>query len=164
MGRRGERERGRIGRGGVIGGGGVEGDGLVVMGSAGLAWLAVAAAFSSLSISSSYSLNICQTPFFVQISESLNWMKDSQTTAKAGIIVPHIRAIKRQKVDHVSGPFHRAVLQTLHNQVPGRSPDECWPVAREWERNPGKWGGRWWCSRRKCLREVFGEVRIHGRM
>jgi hypothetical protein len=65
VGRRGERERGRIGRGGVIGsgGGGVEGDGLVVMGSAGLAWLAVVAAFSSLSISSSYSLYICQTPF-----------------------------------------------------------------------------------------------------
>jgi hypothetical protein len=91
-------------------------------------------------------------------------MKDSQTTAKTGIIVPHIRAIKRQKVDHASGPFHRAVLQTLDNQVPGRSPDECWPVAREWERNPGKWDGRLWCSRRKCLREVFGEVGIHGRM
>jgi hypothetical protein len=144
----------------IGGGGGVEGDGLVVMGSAGLAWLAVAAASPSLP----------RTPLilvrlhFVQTSESLNWMKDSQTTTEAGVIVPHIRAIKRQKIDHVSGPFHRAVLQTLNNQVPGRSPDECWPVAREWERNPGKWGGRWWCSRRKCLREVFGEVRIHGRM
>ncbi|PMD57392.1 uncharacterized protein K444DRAFT_615853 [Hyaloscypha bicolor E] len=37
------------------------------MGSAGLAWLAVAAAFSSFSISSSYSLNTCQTRFHLDI-------------------------------------------------------------------------------------------------